>query len=562
MNSGIDDGLASTYRAHRQNLNIWSLGRAGTLPPWRPNLIRGAVATGLDGRMRDNLVFYVNGTRHVVRGSEAALTLTEYLRNGCENEAQRLVGTKVACAEGDCGACTVLVGKPLNEGDGFEYQTIDACIAFVYQMDRRHVITVEGICREDALSEVQTAMVDFHGSQCGFCTPGFVMALHGLVEEHSCNGNDRISDDVLRLGLSGNLCRCTGYDQILDAGRSFDLTAVAAVARQFDTASMLADFTKIGDRPVQLNSRPTAGINRTADSTSTNGAVGKALPPEIFLPSTLDDLLARRAQRPAATLVAGATDLGVQRNHGRIALDDVIFTLGVEELGQIEIEGNELIIGATVSWSRIESFVYEHVPEYHQMITRFGSPQVRHAGTLAGNLANASPVADAIPFHYVAGSTIELASIRGTRQVPIEEFYLGYKQLDLQPDEIIVSVRTPLPTANERLKLYKISKRRDMDISTVSAAFWLELEDQKIRTARIATGGVGPTVIRLRQAEAMLKGQPMTAETMRAAGRKGRDEITPISDVRGGVSYRHQLVENLFVKCFHDLSPSPSPVEV
>ena len=254
--------------------------------------------------MRDHLVFYVNGTRHVVRGCEAALTLTEYLRNGCKNNAQRLCGTKVACAEGDCGACTVLVGKPLSEGDGFEYQTIDACIAFVYQMDRRHVITVEGIRREDALSEVQTAMIDCHGSQCGFCTPGFVMALHGLVEKHACNGNDRISDDELRLGLSGNLCRCTGYDQILDAGRSFDPTAVAVVARQFDTAAMLADFTAIGDRPVQLNSRPTAGINRTADSTSTNGAAGKALPPEIFVPSTLDDLLARRAERPAATLVA------------------------------------------------------------------------------------------------------------------------------------------------------------------------------------------------------------------------------------------------------------------
>ncbi len=499
--------------------------------------------------MRDHLVFYLNGIRHCVSGPLAACTVTDYLRSGV---SQRLPGTKVACAEGDCGACTVLVGKLGAEGNSFEYQTIDACIAFVYQLDRCHVITVEGLQHQETLTAVQTAMVDCHGSQCGFCTPGFVMAMHGLVEQQSCDNN--LTDDDLRLGLSGNLCRCTGYAQILDAGHTLNPVDITSVDSKFDTSSMLASLTSLDNGPVHINARHVAETN--------NSVVTNSTPPEIFLPTTLDDLLSRRAERTSATLVAGATDLGVQHNHGKFSPTDILFTQGVAELDQLEVVDNELVIGATVSWSRIEAFVREQVPEYHQILTRFGSPQVRHAGTLIGNLANASPIADSIPFHYVAGSTIELASVGGRREVPIEQFYLGYKQLDLRPDEVIVSVRTPLPTSNEHLKLYKISKRRDMDISTVTAAFWFELDDQTILSARIATGGVGPTIARLPKAEASLARKPFSLDALQTAGRLARDEITPISDVRGSATYRLQLVENLFAKCFHDLSASLSTVEV
>jgi len=529
--------------------------------------------------MRDHLVFYVNGIRHLVRGEQAALTLSDYLRTGADYlrtgadylrggalsakhqgarclSAPSLTGTKVACAEGDCGACSVLVGKPDFAAGRFEYQTIDACIAFVYQMDGRHVVTVEGIQQEDGtLSQVQTAMVDCHGSQCGFCTPGFVMALHGLLETRQQQPQPKpLTDDELRLGLSGNLCRCTGYHQILEAGHSCDPAATASVSAPFDTAAMLADFSAMGSGPVCVNAR--------APDHSPKGATTKpAAPAEIFIPSTLSELLARRAERPVATLLSGATDLGVQYNHGKISLADVLVTSAVPELDQLEVDGNELIIGAAVSWSRIERFVRDRVPEYFQVLTRFGSPQVRHAGTLAGNLANASPIADSIPFHYVTQTTLELASIRGRRRVKIEDFYLGYKQLDLQPDEVIVSVRTPLPTVNQQLKLYKISKRRDLDISTVTAAFLLELDGDQILGAQIATGGVGPTVVSLPKSAALLVGQSLSATTMQAAGRLARQEITPISDVRGSANYRLQLVENLFLKCFHDLCPSPPVVE-
>ncbi|MGI9429205.1 MAG: xanthine dehydrogenase small subunit [Bythopirellula sp.] len=498
---------------------------------------------GSDTAMREQLVFYINGTQHCVRGYQAALTLTDYLR---DEVRPRLPGTKVACAEGDCGACTVLVGRPAADGKSFDYQTIDACIAFVYQFDRCHLITVEGLRQESTLSDVQSAMVDCHGSQCGFCTPGFVMALHGLAEQ----GEGGLSEDDLRLGLSGNLCRCTGYEQIMEAGRALNATNMPSAAAPFDIQSMLAELTKLSG-PVHVNAQPPA---------ETNGTTPDWQVPTVFLPSTLDELLNRRAQRPAATLVAGATDLGVQYNHGKISPADILYTQGVPELDQLAIADDQLVIGAAVSWSRVEALLADHIPEYHQILTRFGSPQIRHAGTLIGNLANASPIADSIPFHYVAGSVLELASVGGRRQVPIEEFYLGYKQLDLRVDEIIVSVRTPLPADNELLKLYKISKRRDMDISTVTAAFLLDLDGDTIRSAKIATGGVGPTVVRVAQAESELRGKPLTLETMAQAGRIARTEITPISDVRGSADYRLQLVENLFAKCFYDLIANRQPV--
>lgn len=500
--------------------------------------------------MRDHLVFYLNGVRQTLSGPQAAMTVSSYLREDC---SPRLTGTKIACAEGDCGACTVLVGRPNAAGDQLAYRTIDACIAFVYQLDRSHLITVEGLKQQNLLTEVQTAMVDCHGSQCGFCTPGFVMALQGMVEQQCTEGaSQQVSDDDLRLGLSGNLCRCTGYSQILDAGRSLD-PAAAQVTNAFDSQAILADFASVEAGPVHLNS--------SENNSATNGQLLSNPPAEIFLPSTVDELLARRAERPESTLVAGATDLGVQHNHGKIQPQDVLVTGGVRDLDQLSIEDNSLIIGAAVSWSRVESFVRERIPEYHEILTRFGSPQVRHAGTLIGNLANASPIADSIPFHYVAGSTLEVGSVHGRREVALEDFYLGYKQLDLKPEEVILSVRTPLPIENQHLKLYKISKRRDMDISTVTAAFLLEIEAETIVSARIATGGVGPTVVRLPQAEATLVGNSLTEENMQSAGQIARTEVAPITDVRGSAEFRLQLVENLFVKCFHDLS-SPQPVEV
>ncbi|TWT35900.1 4-hydroxybenzoyl-CoA reductase subunit gamma [Posidoniimonas corsicana] len=498
--------------------------------------------------MRDHLVFYLNGARLEVRGPAVGRTLTDFLRYGDAPSTQPLTGTKVACAEGDCGACTVLVGRPDPATRRLVYQAIDACIAFVYQMDGAHVLTVESLAVDRQLSDVQQAMVDCHGSQCGFCTPGFVMALHGLRANQPSSG---LSEEELRVGLSGNLCRCTGYAQILEAAHSIESCAAEPLDDRYDAAQIATDLAARCRESVHVNAGPSAESNGKPQTTTA--------PVEAFVPATLQELIAARAARPDARLVAGATDLGVQHNHGKIAPQSVIVMSRVPELNRLDVDEHELVIGAAVTWRQIEQATADALPEYSRLLSRFGSPQVRHAGTLGGNLANASPIADSIPLHMVAESTLRIAGPDGSREVPIEDFYLGYKELDLHADEVLESVTTPLPGPEVQLTLHKVSKRRDMDISTVTAAFWLDMQGQTIREARVALGGVGPVVVRARRAEAALQGQRLSLDAMRRAGRAARDEVAPISDVRGSAAYRLQLVENLFVKCLHDLSEASEP---
>lgn len=507
--------------------------------------------------MRDHLVFYLNGRRRNAAGPEALATVTDYLR-----ASLRQVGTKVVCAEGDCGACSVLIGRPSDDGQRLNYQTIDACIAFVYQLDRTHLVTVEGLKHHDqTLTPVQTAMVEGHGSQCGFCTPGFVVTMHGLLEPGGCaacpaahadyasNGRDltdrvdeRLTDDQLRYGLSGNLCRCTGYQQIIDAGKAIDPATVARMNERYPASPMLEDFAEIGEASVLIEAE-IHGQSR-----------------QVFLPSDQREAVAFRAAHPGCTVSSGTTDLGVQHNHGRPAPDVLLSLTHAADLGRVAIEDGVLVTGAAATWTRIENAVRDIVPEYQQVLTRFGSPQVRNAGTIGGNLANASPIADSIPFHLVMDADLDLASPRGTRNVNLNDFYLGYKQLDMAEDELLTAVRTPLPTPDQRLKLYKVSKRRDMDISTFTAAVLITLNDagDRLLQARVAYGGVAATVLRLPQTESFLTGRPFTEATMREAGGIARTEITPLSDVRGSADFRLQLAANILVKCYHDLNPEPA----
>lgn len=475
--------------------------------------------------MRDAVVFYLNGRRQQVGDARVVKTLSEFVR-----DEQGLVGTKVVCAEGDCGACSVLVGRPAENEKQLTYRAIDACIAMVYQLDRCHVVTVEGLSEgeNESLSPVQQAMVDCHGSQCGFCTPGFVTTLQGLVEQHE----GELDDATLRYGLSGNLCRCTGYEQILEAGRS--ITGAQRLADRYDAAPMLADFDKLAGEPVVIEA---------ADGSLTR---------HIFLPTTIEEAVRFKADHPKAKLISGATDIGVLRNHGRIDPETVICLRNITDFDQITIQDDTLCCAAGATWTAIEAAVENRVPDYAHVLSRFGSPQIRHMATIGGNVANASPIADSLPFLYATDSQIELTSVCGKRLIATDKFYLGYKQLDLAEDELITAIHTPLPKSDERLKLFKISKRRDMDISTVTAGFWIRLEDDRITDARFAIGGCGPTIIRCRKAEADAIGKPLTEETFHAAGQLAREEVTPITDVRASAKYRLQLTENLFVKAFRE----------
>ena len=481
---------------------------------------------------RDHLLVFINGERHEVVGRDVFLTLSDYLRLRLG-----LIGTKIVCSEGDCGACSVLVGKQDIATGKLVYRAVDSCILFMFQLDRTHVVSVEGLKRNGLLSPVQEAMVAHHGSQCGFCTPGFITTMTGLLENESADRTQPLSPDELRCGLSGNLCRCTGYLQIIDAGHAMDLRMTARLCELYPDGPILGAFTEQACKDIHI----------TDDGRT------------VAIPGSLNSAVAYRAEHPGCTIVAGATDLGVQHNKGMTELRDVLCLTSVNELREISRDDSTLTLGACVDWSRVENHVQTLIPELHKILTIFGSPQIRHSGTIGGNIANASPIADSLPCLYVLNAELELIGPAGTRRVNVNDFYHGYKQFDLQPDELIARVHLPLPSALQMLRLYKVSRRRDLDISTFTAALLMEIDgaDQTIRHARIALGGVAPIVLRLPKTEAFVVSKPWNESTMREAGAMARTEITPITDVRGSAEYRMQLAENILMKFYFDCIGEP-----
>ena len=504
--------------------------------------------------MREHAVLYLNGRRHDVRGPALLRPLSTWLR-----EDRWLTGTKIVCAEGDCGACSLLVGQ--REGDADDrltYRAIDSCIAFVYQMDRAHVVTVEGLREADgSLSAVQRAMVDCHGSQCGFCTPGFVTTIHAVHEERrqvglTVNGEGAASESRFwREALSGNLCRCTGYLQIFDAARAVDAEALTGLNDRYPPAEMLAAFEE-------------------ADAETLDAAfddAGRAC--RVAAPRTLEAAAAFRAEHPGCRIASGTTDLGVQHRHGRFTPESVLglhAVDGLEGIDRVTDDGgsDHLVLGAAATWTAVARAVERDLPGYHRLLMRFGSPQIRNAGTLAGNVANGSPIADSIPLLMALDAELELISAPDgpasatRRRVPLTGFYTGYKEMDLRSDELIAAVRLPLPTPTQRVFLEKVSRRRDMDISTLTCAVVLTVEDNAIRDARIAFGGVAATVRRFPAAEAFLEDAPLSEASLREAGRLVREEVTPLTDVRGSAGYRLSLIENVLAKAYFEFQSSPA----
>ncbi len=494
--------------------------------------------------LRDQVVLWVNGQRREVRGSDCFLNLADYLR-----QRLGLVGTKVVCSEGDCGSCTVLVGRP-SVGQAFlparqtgmpapRYQPIDSCIRFLFQLDGTHVVTVEGLSADSGLTPVQQAMVDCHGTQCGFCTPGFVMSMAALCEEQS---GRPFEERAWRQGLTGNLCRCTGYTPILEAGRQVVSKDGWRLSELYPVAPLVRELGRLSADTLDLRGQCEAGERRA------------------YCPATLEDALAFRAAHPSAKVVAGATDVGVQWNKRTIEPLLVMDLNRVSELEGVSVhedgEGRWLLAGARATWTELLEVCQSESPEFAKIVSVFGSPQIRHVGTLGGNLINASPIADSLPFLFVMDAELELASVTGRRRVSINRFYRGYKQFDLRNDELLVSVRIPLPAPGEMLRLYKVSRRRDLDIATFTAAIRLRLEGERIAEAALAYGAVAPTVVRLPQTEAFLIGRPFDEQTLHEAGNVAVREISPISDVRGSADYRLQLARNVLLKFYHQSKPS------
>jgi xanthine dehydrogenase small subunit len=479
--------------------------------------------------MRDSVLFYVNGKRYEARRETAFASLTDFLRHEL-----LLTGTKVVCAEGDCGACTVLVGR--LEADSLRYEPVDACIQFLYQLDCRHVVTVEGLGTDAELHPVQQGLVEHHGSQCGYCTPGFVMALAGLFEQQP-----RLDRQALQTGLTGNLCRCTGYVQILEAGLSLDPAALRPLADRFSSAAMAQDLREHAGNPVLIRS-----AGRT-----------------FFAPRRLEDALDFKAHHPEAMIVSGGTELGVLRNKQGYDPPTLLTLTHVPGLAEIACANATVSVGANATWRQVEALAKDLLPEFYRIILRFGSPQIRNVSTLVGNVAHGSPIADSLPFLFVMDAELELAGRAGSRRAKVNGFYKGYKIKDLAPDEIITRVLIPLPAADELLKLYKVSRRTDLDIATFGAAVRVRRAGDVITRAYLALSGVAPTVVRLPATEAFLQGKLLAEETFREAGRVARSEIQPISDVRGSRDFRLLLAENILARFYFDcVDPDPREARV
>jgi len=481
--------------------------------------------------MRNYLLIYVNGRRLQISGEKCFKSLSDFLRHDLG-----LVGTKVVCAEGDCGSCTVLVGRFRN-GE-LKFDGIDSCIQYMYQLDCTHVISIEGLKQDNQIHPVQQAIVDAMGSQCGYCTPGFVMSIAAMLETGESLTRLSVKD-----GLTGNLCRCTGYEQIIEAALSLTKLSRASSVLQplskiFDQKVMVEDFRKHASEPLLCEY-----VEKW------NGIASKSI---FFVPSKIKEAVEFKQRHKNVTIVAGGTDISVKINKQHIEPKCVMSLTNLKKLDFIEVKNRKVKVGASVTWTKLAEFCQQQLPELSEIISLFASRQIRNAGTLAGNIANASPIADSLPFLHVIEAEIELSGNKGKRWININKFYHAYKKTEIRPNELITNIRWNLPDRSDILKLYKVSKRKDLDISTFTAGILLKVKHGRVKKARLAYGGVGPIVLRLPKTEKFIEDKSVTISVFQQAGRIASDEISPISDVRASTSYRTQLAENILIKFFHE----------
>ncbi|MDH7793486.1 xanthine dehydrogenase small subunit [Ochrobactrum sp. AN78] len=482
--------------------------------------------------VRHSIRFLLNGETVELDRVSPTETLLDYLRLSC-----KLRGSKEGCGEGDCGACTVLVGKIVD--DELIYESVNACIRFVGSLDSCHVVTIEHLRGSDGgLHPVQKAMIDFHGSQCGFCTPGFVMSLYGLWMR-----NPKPADAQIEKALQGNLCRCTGYEAIMRAARA------------------ISEYGTLIDDPLAAErAHVISQLTALRDGARVEVGSGKD---RLVVPATLDDFATVYAAEAKATIVAGSTDVGLWVTKMMRDISPVIFIGHLTELRTISEEDGVITIGAGVTYTEAFSFLAKRIPALGSLINRIGGEQVRNMGTIGGNIANGSPIGDTPPPLIALNAKLTLRKGTERRTIPLEEFFIAYGKQDRQPGEFVEAVHVPVPLEGSQFAIHKISKRFEEDITATLGAFHLTLDNEgRVASIRIAYGGMAATPKRAFNVEAALTGKLWDEESVEAALESYSLDYQPLSDMRATADYRLLVAKNLLRRFYAETQGQAEPLRV
>jgi xanthine dehydrogenase small subunit len=481
--------------------------------------------------------FVLDGRIVEAQGERRTTTVLDYLR-----EQLHRTGTKEGCAEGDCGACVVLVGELKADGTGVDYLPVNSCIQLLPSLDGKSVKTVESLQRADgSLHPVQEAMVACHGSQCGFCTPGIVMSLAGLVQTVPQPSRGEIND-----ALSGNLCRCTGYKPIIDA--TVQACAAPAGALKIDDA---ADLPLL--RQIRRATEPTYSLD---GDIVVQPVVRTRKGNEFVSPATVAEVADYLTRHPKATLLAGSTEIGLQVNKQFTRPEHIVYLGNVAELRRVDDRGAFWRIGAQVSLTAVEALVADAYPDFAEVLRRFGSPPIRSTATLAGNIANGSPIGDSMPCLLALGATLQLRRGDGTRAVALENFYTGQKQTVLQPGEFIEAIDLPKPKAGETFRAHKISKRFEQDISATCCAMSYQMKDGRFSNVRLAYNGLAPSPCRAPRLEAVIEGRAPEAVTAAELDQAIAASFTARDGLRATWAYRSLVARNLVLQFVEESTES------
>ncbi|MFH0865742.1 MAG: xanthine dehydrogenase small subunit [Bacteroidota bacterium] len=450
-------------------------------------------------------------------------TVLNYLRSLPDHK-----GVKEGCAEGDCGACTIVVAQP--EDGKLQYRAIDSCLLFLPMIHGKQLITVENLAQilngEKILHPVQQLMVELDGSQCGYCTPGIVMSLFALYKNHHIP-----SVGIIRDALTGNLCRCTGYQPIIEA------------AQRACTHNGVDHFTEKENEIISLISKITAG-EKTLKF--------KIKKQTYHKPFSLNEALRLKKENPDAIIINGSTDIALRQTKKKELLTEIIDLSDVNELKTFNEDEKNFYFGSGLSLEQVRKYSAGKLPALQNILNVFGSLQIRNIATIGGNVGSSSPIGDCLPLLFAYIAAVKLKSEVSERILPVEDFIKGYRQTDIKENELITEIIIPRPGKNQIIRSYKVSKRKDLDISTVSATFNIKLEDSLVSEAVVAYGGMAAYTKRAVNTENYLKGKKWSRENIEAAMEILAEEFTPISDARSEAMYRKTAAKNLLMKFFND----------